>query len=157
MKVSETMTSDVRIVDPAQTIMEAAQMMAESDCGALPVGEDDRLIGMITDRDIAIRAVAAGKGPDSLVGDVMSNDVCYCFEDQDLGEITANMAEIKVRRLPVVDRGKRLVGIVSLGDIARADGQDKATASALSQISEEGGSHSQAQTWRSGGNSLGGA
>lgn len=97
-------------------------MMTASDCGALPVGENDRLIGMITDRDIAIRAVAVGKGPDSLVGDVMSKEICYCFADQDLGEITANMGDTKVRRLPVVDRNKRLVGIVSLGDIARADG-----------------------------------
>ena len=154
MKVSETMTCDVRIAAPDQTIAEAAKMMAASDCGALPVGENDRLIGMITDRDIAIRAVAAGKGPDSLVGDVMSKEICYCFADQDLGEITANMGDTKVRRLPVVDRHKRLVGIVSLGDIARADGHDRATAAALSRISEEGGSHSQAQSWRSGGDRL---
>ena len=144
MKVSETMTCDVRIAAPDKTIAEAAKMMAASDCGALPVGENDRLIGMIIDRDIATRAVAAGKG------DVMSKEICYCFADQDLGEITANMGSTKVRRLPVVDRDKRLVGIVSLGDIARADGQDRATAAALSRISEEGGLHSQAQSWKSG-------
>jgi CBS domain-containing protein len=144
MKVAESMSSDVRIADPEQSIMEAARIMAEADCGALPVGADGRLVGMITDRDIAIRAVAAGKGPDCLVREVMSSGICYCYHDQDIGEVTANMGDIKVRRLPVVDREKRLVGIISLGDIARADGHESGTARALHGISEEGGAHSQA-------------
>jgi hypothetical protein len=88
----------------------------------LPVGEGDRLVGVITDRDIAIRAVAEGKAPTTKVGDLMSHEVLYCFDDQDLDEIAQNMAEMKVRRLPVVNRDKRLVGIISLGDLARERG-----------------------------------
>src|SRR5687768_10962062 len=116
--------------------------MAELDAGVLPVGENDRLVGMITDRDIAIRGVAEGKGPDAKVRDVMTADVRYCFEDQDLEEVTRNMANIQVRRLPVVDRDKRLVGIVSLGDIATSREAEEA-GEALSRISRPGGEHSQ--------------
>ena len=98
---------------------------------------------MITDRDIAIRAVAAGKGPKTLVRDVMSQEVLYCFEDQELDEVSRNLADIKVRRLPVLNREKRLVGILSLGDMAvKANGTDPA-ADALKAISEPGGEHSQ--------------
>ena len=106
MKVSEVMTPDVRIVSPEQTLEHAARMMGEIDAGVLPVGENDRLIGMITDRDIALRAVAKGKGPSAKVREVMSEEVKYCFADQDLQEVARNMAEIKVRRLPVLDRNK---------------------------------------------------
>jgi CBS domain-containing protein len=98
---------------------------------------------MITDRDIAIRAVAAGKGPKTLVRDVMSQEVLYCFEDQELDEVSRNLADIKVRRLPVLNREKRLVGILSLGDMAlKANGSDPA-ADALKAISVPGGEHSQ--------------
>jgi CBS domain-containing protein len=117
--------------------------MAQLDAGALPVGENDRLVGMITDRDIAVRAVAGGKSPDTPIRDVMSTDVCYCFDDQDIEDVAINMADIQVRRLPVVDRNKRLVGILALGDIAQADNQDKPAAEALCGISEPGGQHSQ--------------
>jgi CBS domain-containing protein len=137
------MTRDVRIASPNETIRQAAQAMAEIDAGVLPVGENDRLVGMITDRDIAVRAVAAGKSPDTLIREIMSRDVCYCFDDQSIDDVAANMGEIKVRRLPVVDRGKRLVGILSLGDMALADGQDKPTTEALCGICEPGGQHSQ--------------
>ena len=140
MKIAETMTSDVQLADPNQTIQQAAKYMADCDCGILPVGENDRLIGMITDRDIAIRAVACGKGPDTPIREVMSQEVCYCYEDQEHDEVAANMAEIKVRRLPVVDRNKRLVGIVSLSDIAVVDTD---AAEALCGITEPGGEHSQ--------------
>jgi CBS domain-containing protein len=119
MRVSEAMTRQVRVANPGQTIREAAKIMAEIDAGAVPVGENDRLVGMITDRDITIRAVAAGKGPDTPVREVMTKDVKYCFEDENLGDVAGNMADIQMRRLPVVDRDKRLVGIVSLGDIAQ--------------------------------------
>ena len=122
MRVQERMTKDVRIANPDQPISDAAKMMAECDCGALPVAENDRLAGMITDRDIAVRAVAKGKGPDTPVREVMSEGICYCFEDQDIGEVAANMADIQVRRLPVLNRDKQLVGILSIGDIARSDG-----------------------------------
>ncbi|AGK58317.1 hypothetical protein HYPDE_33223 [Hyphomicrobium denitrificans 1NES1] len=118
MQVREVMTQDVPLISPFDTIGEAAKLMYKLDAGCLPVAEDDRLVGIITDRDIAVRAIAAGRGPETPVGAVMSNGVCYCFEDQDLDEIAANMADIQVRRLPVMDRDKRLVGILSLGDIA---------------------------------------
>jgi CBS domain len=88
MKVSEAMTKDVRVANPEQTLRQAARMMAELDAGILPVGENDRLIGMITDRDIAIRGVGQGKGPKAKVRDVMTADIKYCFDDQDLGEVT---------------------------------------------------------------------
>ncbi|AOO81573.1 CBS domain-containing protein [Bosea vaviloviae] len=142
MRVSEAMTPDVYVASANETIQEAARMMAGLDAGVLPVGDHDRLVGMITDRDIAIRGVAEGKGPDAKVRDVMTVDVKYCFEDQDLDEVTRNMGDIQVRRLPVVDRSKRLVGIVSLGDVAIVDGNGKA-GEALSGISRPGGKHSQ--------------
>jgi CBS domain-containing protein len=118
MKVREVMTQDVSLISPSDTIGEAAKTMYKLDAGCLPVVENDRLVGIITDRDIAVRAIAAGRGPDTPVGSVMSNGVCYCFEDQDLGDIAANMADIQVRRLPVMNRDKKLVGILSVGDIA---------------------------------------
>src|SRR5262249_22988927 len=125
-----------------QTIRDAARLMAQIDAGVLPVGENDRLVGMITDRDIAIRAVGAGKDPQTPVREVMSKEVMYCFEDDDLDEVVQNMADIKVRRLPVRDRDKRLVVILSLGDIALTEGAGSA-GSALCGISEPGGEHSQ--------------
>lgn len=142
MRVSEAMTSDVMIAAPSQSISDAARMMADLDTGVLPVGENDRLVGMITDRDIAVRAVAAGKGPTTPIREVMSKDVKYCFEDEDLGEVAHNMADIKVRRLPVLNHEKRLVGIVSLGDMALSSGPAPA-GGALCGISEPGGAHSQ--------------
>ena len=142
MKVSEAMTRDVRVAGPEETVQDAAKTMAELDAGALPVGEKDHLIGMITDRDIAIRGIAQGKGPDAKVRDVMTEDVKYCFDDQDLKEVTRNMADIQVRRLPVLNRDKRLVGILSLGDIAISrDG--KGAGDALRGISRPGGEHTQ--------------
>ena len=143
MKVSEAMTRDVRVANPEETIEKAAQTMARLDAGALPVGEKDHLVGMITDRDIAIRGVGKGKGPKAKVRDVMTEDVKYCFDDQDVEEVTRNMADIQVRRLPVLNREKRLVGILSLGDIATSS-EDKAAGAALSGISRPGGEHTQA-------------
>src|SRR5215510_9042117 len=122
MQVREAMSRDVKVANPQQRIREVAKAMADTDVGLLPVGENDRLIGMITDRDIAVRAVAAGKGPDTLVREVMTSDVRYCFEDEDLDHVAHNMAEERIRRLPVVNRSKRLVGILSLGDIAAVAG-----------------------------------
>ena len=121
MRVSEAMTRDVRVATPGQSIRDVAKMMAEIDAGAMPVGENDRLVGMVTDRDIAIRAVAQGKGPDTPVREVMSSEVKYCFEDEDLEHVAKNMGDIQLRRLPVVNREKRLVGIVALGDVARKE------------------------------------
>ena len=118
MKVSEVMTRDVRLIEPTQTIRDAAKLMAEMDAGIMPVREGDRLVGMITDRDIAVRAVAEGKGPDTPIREVMTEDVKYCYEDDDTDDVARNMADIQVRRLPVLTRDKRLVGIISLGDMA---------------------------------------
>jgi CBS domain-containing protein len=143
MKVSKCMTRDVQLATPTQTLRDVARMMAELDAGALPVQQDDRLVGMITDRDIVIRAVAQGKSPDTPVQEIMSREVLYCFEHQELKDIARNMGEVKVRRLPVVNRDKRLVGIISLGDLALNE-QPALTASAVTNISKRGGRHSQA-------------
>src|SRR2546429_1308883 len=109
MRVSEAMTREVRIATPGQSIREVAKIMGEIDAGSLPVGENDRLVGMITDRDIAIRAVAQGKGPETPVREVMSAaQVLYCYEDEELDKVAKNMGEVQVRRLPVGNRAKRL-------------------------------------------------
>lgn len=142
MLVHEVMSTDVQLINPDQPIREAARIMAAIDAGALPVGENDRLVGMLTDRDIAVRAVAAGMSPDTPVRQVMTEDIEYCFEDDDVDVASDTMADTKVRRLPVLNAQKRLVGIVSLGDIAVVDGPDHA-GQALCGISEPGGIHSQ--------------
>jgi len=140
MRVSEAMTRDVRVANPGQSIRDVAKIMAEIDAGSMPVGENDRLVGMITDRDIAIRAVAQGKGPDTPVRDVMSKEVKYCFEDEDLEHVAKNMGDIQLRRLPVVSRDKRLVGIVSLGDVAQNEDVET-TGEASAGVSQPGGKH----------------
>ena len=142
MKVREAMTSDVCLVGPDRSIRDAARLMAEQDIGALPVGEHDRLVGMVTDRDIAVRAVAQGLGPDTKIRDVMSQEVMYCFDDEDLDDAAHNMGDIKVRRLPVLDRDKRLVGILSISDVAQCEDAKK-TGQAVADISAPGGAHSQ--------------
>ena len=143
MRVSEAMTRDVRVCHPRQSISEAARLMAELDCGVLPVGEQDRLVGMITDRDIAIRAVAQDKSPNTPVRDAMSPEVKYCFDDQNVEQVAKNMGELRVRRLPVLNREKRLVGILSLGDLATSE--PRAASQAVGGVSQEGGPHSQSQ------------
>jgi len=141
MRVAETMTRDVRVAKCDQSIAEVAKMMADCDCGVVPVEENDRLIGMVTDRDIVIRALACGKAADTKVREVMSADVKYCFEDEDLDDVAHNMGDLQVRRLPVVSRDKRLVGILSLGDIAHAERGQQPVAEALSSISEPASMH----------------
>ena len=142
MRVSNCMTQRVRIASPEHTLQDAANAMASLDAGALPVSENDRLVGMITDRDIAIRGIAAGKGPDTRIREVMSTDVKYCFDDEDADDVLRNMSDLKVRRLPVVNRDKRLVGIISLGDLAM-NGEAAQAGEALGGISQPGGEHSQ--------------
>jgi CBS domain-containing protein len=142
MKVGEVMTRDVRLIEPTSSIQEAARMMAEIDTGIMPVREGDRLVGMITDRDIVIRAVAEGRGPDTTVREVMTEDVKYCCEDDDTSDVARNMADIQVRRLPVLTRDKWLVGIISLGDLAVMEGSGSA-GEAMAGISQPGGQHSQ--------------
>ena len=134
MRVSEAMTRDVCLARPDQTLKEAAQLMSRADIGSLPVEENDRLIGMITDRDIAVRAVAQGKGPDTPIREAMTSEVKYCFEDEDIDHVAHNMGDQQIRRLPVVDRQKRLVGVVALGDVALCPANGSA-GEALSQIS----------------------
>lgn len=139
MKVSEIMSRDVQIASPQQTIAEIARIMADREIGFLPVGEDDRLVGTITDRDIVIRAVADGLGGDTKVREVMSRDVKYCFEDEDVDEVAHNMGDIQVRRLPVVSREKRLTGVVSIGDAALAE--TAAAGMGLKEVARPGGAH----------------
>jgi CBS domain-containing protein len=142
MLVREAMSRDVRTATPDQPLQDAARTMLEADIGALPVAHDDRLVGMITDRDIAVRGVAAGKLPSACVREVMSQELRYCFDDEEAAHIARNMGEQQVRRLPVVDRDKRLVGILALADLATSAKTGYATA-ALSGISQAGGIHSQ--------------
>lgn len=117
-KIREMMTSGVRLARPDQTLAEAARIMAEADVGSLPVGDGDRLVGMITDRDLVVRGIARGHDAQTPVREVMSGEVKYCYEDEDVSHVAQNMAELGVRRLPVVDRDKRLVGMVALSNIA---------------------------------------
>jgi len=112
MKVEACMNTDIRIASPAQPIRDAARTMKEIDAGFLPVGENDRLVGIVTDRDIIVRALAEGKGPDTPVRDVMTQEVLYCFEDDDFGVVSSRMGELKVRRLPVLNTNKRLIGVI---------------------------------------------
>jgi CBS domain-containing protein len=126
MRVHEIMSSSVELVGPDTPIRDAACVMRDNDIGALPVGENDRLIGMVTDRDIAVRAVAEGLGATAKVRDVMSEGIDYCFEDDDVDDAAAKMSQAQVRRLAVLNRDKRLVGVLSLGDIAQGGDADVA-------------------------------
>jgi CBS domain-containing protein len=141
MKVSDCMTAHVRLCAPNDTIQDAARTMKEMDVGLLPVGENDRLIGTITERDIVTRALAAGKGADSPVREAMSPGIHCCFDTDSVQKAADMMAEHQVRRLPVLNEQKRLVGIVSLGDIAKAEARHGSKA--LQGISKTaiGGSH----------------
>jgi len=141
MKIRDVMTRTAQLTGPDDTLRHAAQMMKECDCGVLPVADGDRLVGMITDRDIAVRGIADGKGPDTKVRDVMTDEVMYCFDDDGIQQVCQNMAEIQVRRLPVVSRDKRLVGIVSLSDLAKKEAN---AAKALRGIARPSEQHNQA-------------
>jgi CBS domain-containing protein len=134
MQVSEFMTRDVKLIRPQDSIREAARQMRDLDIGSLPVADGDRLVGFITDRDIVIRALADSGGPDSPVKEAMSDQVLYCFEDETVESVAANMGRNQVRRLPVLTREKRLCGIVALGDIAHI-GADEPAEDALEAIS----------------------
>jgi CBS domain-containing protein len=119
MNVRDVMSRDVKLASPGDTLQKAAQMMESIDAGGLPVGENDRLVGILTDRDITLRAVAKGKSPSECkVRDVMSQDIKYIYEDESVDDAARNMRDLQVRRLPVLNREKRLVGIVALGDLA---------------------------------------
>lgn len=123
MLVSDLMTRNVLIASPDDSLQQVAQIMAEESVGCLPVGENDQLVGMITDRDITVRAVALAKEAETTkVRDIMSRDVKYCYDDDDISSIAENMGDIQLHRLPVVNKRKRLVGIVAIADIANYDG-----------------------------------
>jgi CBS domain-containing protein len=137
MQIAEIMSRDVQLASPKQTVQEAARLMVELDVGAIPVADNDRLVGMLTDRDICVRAVAAGKSPkECRVGEVMSADVKYVFEDETTEDLARNMSTLQVRRMPVLNREKRLVGIVSIGDLATTKGTAAETKDAISGVSE---------------------
>ena len=147
MLVKECMTKQVEIGTPSMTLQEAAQKMRDGDFGILPIGENDRLVGMITDRDITIRGTAEGKDAQKVqVRELMSQDVLYCFEDQKLDEVTKNLGDNQVRRLPVLNRQKRLVGILSLGDLAQSNANPEKVEEALSRISKNTNIQSEART-----------
>jgi CBS domain-containing protein len=135
-QLKELMSRDVKVISPDMTIGEAAQKMRDGDFGMMPVGENDRMIGTISDRDIAIRAVAEGKDAGTKVRDVMSPGIAWAYEDDSVEQAVAVMSKHQVRRLPVVNRDKRLVGIVALGDFAVEKSEIRPAAEALAEISK---------------------
>ena len=142
MKVSEVMTSDVQTVTPDQSAREAASFMLRAEAGSIPVTEGDKVIGMITDRDIAVRGVAEGRGPDTLVRELMTDHIICARQGDDVDDVARRMSEEQVRRLPVLDDDGRLCGIVSLGDLARESRGEQAH-DALEGVSQPGGQHEQ--------------
>jgi CBS domain-containing protein len=140
MKVSDCMSRDVRLCSPDDKLRDVAVTMKEADAGALPVGENDRLVGMITDRDIVVRAVADGKAHDAQVREAMTREIHYVFDDDDVDSAAAKMSELKIRRLPVLNRDKRMVGILSLGDVWSSDAAPRAAAT----LRDLAGPHAQA-------------
>lgn len=143
MQVGEIMTRTIRMTKPDDTLQHAARLMAEADTGVLPVGENDRLVGMLTDRDIAIRGSARGCDPTRTpVREIMTPEVRYCFEDEDVESVARNMAQLQVRRLPVFSREQHLVGIISLADLSHTS--DASTAGdTLRGVSSQSAQHSQ--------------
>ena len=139
MKIREIMTKQVETVAPDTPLTEAARLMRDADVGFLPVGENDRLVGTLTDRDIAVRAVADGKDPNSArVRDAMTPGTEYVFEDQDSAEAATIMAEKQIRRLPVMSRDKRLVGVVAVGDLATRTTDDDVVGQTVGDVSRPG-------------------
>jgi CBS domain-containing protein len=142
MKISEVMSSNVQTVSPDDTARDAAQFMLSSDAGSIPVTDGDQLLGMITDRDIAVRGIANGRGPDTPVRELMTEGLICARKDDDVHDVASKMSEAQVRRLPVLDEHDQLCGIVSLGDLSRqADGASANTA--LEGVSQPGGKHDQ--------------
>jgi CBS domain-containing protein len=143
MQVRDVMSREVEVLEPGITVDEASRRMAARDAGAMPVGENDRLVGMLTDRDVVVRVVAANRDPAAItVREAMTPEVEWCFEDDALETAGARMAERKVRRLAVLNRDRRLVGIVSVGDLAREEA-GRATVTALHGAAQPGGPHAQ--------------
>lgn len=122
--ISEIMTTDVEVVRPEETLRDAARAMADLDVGSLPVCDGRKLIGMITDRDITVRAIAEGKGSETPISEVMTDEVIWCTDTDSVDEVLQQMSDAQVRRIPVVDKDRQLVGIVALGDIALEEEED---------------------------------
>ena len=145
MKIADIMTPNPEIVTPEQPIQEAARRMLDADTGALPVGDGDRLVGMLTDRDIAVRAVAEGRGPETPVREVMSEKLLFAWDDQDVDEVAMQMSDAQVRRMPILSRqGETLVGMVSIGDLVQSN-QGEAAGVAVAGATEPGGEHNQSE------------
>ena len=142
MKISEVMTTDVETISSEQTAREAASFMLRADAGSIPVCEGERVVGMITDRDIAVRGVAEGRGPDTPVSELMSDGIICAREDDDIDTVAKRMSDEQIRRLPVLDADDRLCGIVSLGDLTR-EARGDAAQTALEGVSAPGGQHQQ--------------
>jgi CBS domain-containing protein len=142
MKISEVMTTEVETISAEQTAREAASFMLRADAGSIPVCEGDRVVGMITDRDIAVRGVAEGRGPDTPVSELMSDGIICAREDDDVQDVARRMSDEQIRRLPVLDADDRLCGIVSLGDLSR-EARGQAATQALEGVSAPGGQHQQ--------------
>lgn len=142
MKISEVMTTDVETIGADQTAREAASFMLRADAGSIPVCDGDRVVGMITDRDIAVRGVAEGRGPDTPVSELMSDGIICARDDEDVDTVARRMSEEQIRRLPVLDADDKLCGIVSLGDLAR-ETRGEAAEQALEGVSAPGGQHQQ--------------
>ena len=139
MLVKEIMTRQVELVEPSLSLKEAADRMKTKNIGALPVGENDRLVGMLTDRDIAIRGVANGMDANQTkVRDCMTSEINYCYEDQTLEEAGKLMMVKKIRRLPVLNKNKKLVGICSLDDVAARSENSKLAGEVLKELSVKG-------------------
>lgn len=136
MRVREIMHPRAKVINYEHTVEEAARLMESEDCGSIPVEKDDKMVGMVTDRDIAIRVVAHGKDPRTTkVRDVMSEGINYCFEDDEVQDVSKKMTGRQHRRLPVVDKNKRLVGMLSLSDIANKANDAKLSHEILSKVS----------------------
>ena len=142
MQLRDVMTRQVEGVSPGATLQDAAQKMRSMDIGVLPVCQNDQLVGMITDRDIAVRSVAQGDNPKSAhVSDAMSPDLVFCYEDEDVEKAARLMEQRQIRRLPVLDRNRRLCGIVSLGDLATRQRDDQLSGAVLEQVSQPNQTH----------------
>ena len=142
MKISDVMTTELETVTPEQTAKDAAGFMLSADTGSIPVCDNGKVIGMITDRDIAVRGVAEGLGPETSVRDLMSKDIICAHEDDDVASIAQKMSDSQVRRLPVVDANQKLVGMISLGDLSR-EADNGAANKALEGVSAPGGQRQQ--------------
>jgi CBS domain-containing protein len=148
MLVKECMTTNVELAKPDMTLKEVACLMRDGDFGFVPVEENDRMVGTITDRDICVRGVAQGLNPETArAREVMSQKVLYCFEDETIEEVIRNLGDNQIRRLPVINRDKRLVGVLSLGDISQAEVAAQDFENAVSRISQSSSTNREGRNW----------